>query len=254
MIADQVNALNRAREVAAVANLIRLAAASAATSSSTSDTSSNKMSSSSSSSPPPIAVLASDAASPPPPPPQPPAKRISFGIDSLLSDVRRPPAVQHQAADLSTSSARSNGTTSDDELMDNKSLADSDCCDMDDVDEDIDIEEEEDVQSEASGDTPVGKMPSRPSPTLASMFQHHPALMPSFINHPGLMRGHPAATSGAPGAFGGPVGGPPHGWPLPYGLAAAAWAQHAASQFATSKSGSNILPPVHGQSINRSAF
>lgn len=233
MIADQVNALNRAREVAAVANLIRLAASTAASSSSSSESSSESSSSTKmSSSASPLPIVVAEAASPPPPP-QPASKRISFGIDSLLSDVRRP-AVQQQAADLSTSSARSNGT-SDDELMDNKSLADSDCCDMGDVDEDVDIEEEEeDVQSETSGDTPVGKMPSRPSPTLASMFQHHPALMPSFINHPGLMRGHPG--SGGPGAFGSPVvGGPPHGWPLPYGLAAAAWAQHAASQFVTSK-------------------
>lgn len=222
MIADQVNALNRAREVAAVANLIRLAA----TSSSSPPETNSKMSSSSTSSPPPVMA---DAASPPPPPPLPTPKRISFSVDSLLSDVRSSSNAavqqqqQQQAADLSTRSHQQH--SSDEE--DNKSLGDSDCCDMlDEDDEDVDIEEE--GMSETSGDGPNHKMPSRPSPTLASMF-HHPALgmHPSFINHPGLMR--PAAAFGA----GGPVGGP-HGWPLPYGLAAAAWAQHA-SQFVTSK-------------------
>jgi len=225
MIADQVNALNRAREVAAVANLIRLAT-------STSEKMSN--SSSTTSSPPPSSVLV-EPVSPQQPAAPPVAKRISFGIDSLLSDVRssNTAAIQKQAADLSTT----RHSSSDEE--DNKSLADSDCCPdmMDEDDEDVDIEDEEGL-SETSGEGGHhhrNKMSSstsplsRPSPTLASMFQHHPALAmhPSFMNHPGLMR-----PSAAFGGAGGPPG--PHGWPLPYGLAAAAWAQHA-SQFVTSK-------------------
>jgi hypothetical protein len=54
----------------------------------------------------------------------------------------------------------------------------------------------------------------------------------------GIVAGtHPnsGASVGGPSPFPGSAVGPAsHGWPLPYGLAAAAWAQHA-SQFVSSK-------------------
>ncbi|XP_057377053.1 muscle segmentation homeobox-like [Daphnia carinata] len=321
MIADQVNALNRAREVAAVANLIRLAAAShqsaqaaAAAAAAASkvvehhhnqpspkikrdpaedsshhstegeeeeeeeEEEQQQVTSRMSSTIGPVVVVSSAASAMPVSPVQPqPSKRISFSVDSLLSDVRRTssqPQHQTQAADLSLRSANNNNnntstssnggchTSSDEE--DNKSMMDStEECDVDcDDDEDVDIEEE--GMSETS-DTP--KL-SRPSPTLAaaSMFHHH--------HHPGLMshhhfqqaslqamqmRGvvagtHPnsaSAVGGGPSPFPGSAVGPaPQGWPLPYGLAAAAWAQHA-SQF-VSKDGSDLskLPSLHHQGLN----
>lgn len=212
MIADQVNALNRAREVAAVANLIRLAAASQQSSAMKSESDAERQSpeteeegahnNNKSPSPSP---------SPVPPPTTQQVKRISFSVDSLLSDVRRSQP-QQQPADLSVKSHNS----SEEE---DKSLIDSaEEADVDEDDEDVDIE---DGASEASDSSP--KI-SRPSPTLAAGLFHPPHLMahPHFPMH---MR-----VPGAPFA----AGPAPHGWPLPYGLAAAAWAQHA-SQFVGSK-------------------
>lgn len=332
MIADQVNALNRAREVAAVANLIRLAAAShqsaqaaaaAAAAAATKvvehhhhnqpspkikrdpaedsshhstegeeeeeEEEEEQVTSRMSSSISPVVVVSSAASAMPVSPVQPqPSKRISFSVDSLLSDVRRTSQPQHQtqAADLSlrtasnnnnnnNTSTSSNGgchTSSDEE--DNKSMMDSteevDCdVDCDDDDEDVDIEEEEGM-SETSDTTPNGKL-SRPSPTLATaaMFHHHHPHHPAnLMSHHHFqqaslqamqMRGviaatHPnsaSAVGGGPSPFPASAVGPaPQGWPLPYGLAAAAWAQHA-SQF-VSKDGSDLskLPSLHHQGLN----
>jgi hypothetical protein len=317
MIADQVNALNRAREVAAVANLIRLAAAShqsaqaaaaaAAAASKAAEHQNNqpspkikrdpaedsRSSSSSrhsteeeeeeetirmsSSITGPVVVSSAASVMPVSPVVPQPSKRISFSVDSLLSDVRRtssssaqqPQHPQTQAADLSLRSVGNNNnntstgshggchTSSDEE--DNKSMMDSteevDCdVDCDEDDEDVDIEEEEGM-SETSDSTPNGKI-SRPSPTLASaaasMFHHHHPHHPAnLMSHHhfqqaslqamqmrGMVAGtHPnsGASVGGPSPFPGSAVGPAsHGWPLPYGLAAAAWAQHA-SQFVSSK-------------------
>lgn len=326
MIADQVNALNRAREVAAVANLIRLAAAShqsaqaaaaAAAAAATKvvehhhhnqpspkikrdpaedsshhstegeeeeeEEEEEQVTSRMSSSIGPVVVVSSAASAMPVSPVQPqPSKRISFSVDSLLSDVRRTSQPQHQtqAADLSlrtasnnnnnnNTSTSSNGgchTSSDEE--DNKSMMDSteevDCdVDCDDDDEDVDIEEEEGM-SETSDTTPNGKL-SRPSPTLATaaMFHHHHPHHPAnLMSHHHFqqaslqamqMRGviaatHPnsaSAVGGGPSPFPASAVGPaPQGWPLPYGLAAAAWAQHA-SQFVSSKSSSYLHYDIH---------
>ena len=216
MIADQVNALNRAREVAAVANLIRLAAASHQQQQQSSNNAMKNDSSDNERQSPEIEEESNNNRKSPSPAPHPPTtqqvKRISFSVDSLLSDVRRSQP-QQQPADLSVKSHNS----SEEE---DKSLIDSaEEADVDDDDEDVDIE---DGASEASDSSP--KI-SRPSPTLPSGLFPAPHLMahPHFPMH---MR-----VPGAPFA----AGPAPPGWPLPYGLAAAAWAQHA-SQFVGSKS------------------
>lgn len=242
MIADQVNALNRAREVAAVANLIRLAAASQqsvaaivqqqqpspkmksdsenerVTPEVEDDSNSNSIEDVPS---PANNNKPSPAPSPVAPPTTQQVKRISFSVDSLLSDVRRStqPEIQpqHQAADLSVRSQHSE--------EEDKSLIDSaEEADVDEDDEDVDIEE--DGASEASDSSPTREHKiSRPSPTLAASLFHPPHLMahPHFQHVQAMQMRSPFSAGPAP-----------PGWPLPYGLAAAAWAQHA-SQFVGSK-------------------
>lgn len=247
MIADQVIALNRAREVAG--------AASCALKGEKKDCES-KMST--------VAATASVVVA------GSQSKRISFSVDSLLSDVHQR---QTHAADLSMRSTAAAAAaaaaaavaasvehqrrvTSDNASSeDEKSFIDSD---IDEDNEDVDIEDDCDV-SETSDATPSGKMSSDDAyiaaaaaaaasiSALNSNFNAHNATsltsnlhMPNLANLPNLaMQMRPALGAPFPG------GVPPPGWPLPYGIAAAAWAQHA-SQFVTSKSSlfSNKLHPV----------
>ena len=219
MIADQINALNRAREVAAasVANLMKMA----------SETREKSTEETSTAPAPPTPSAAS----------QQQQKRISFSVDSLLSDVH-----QRHAADLSVRTPPTPPTLrpASSGSSDGKSFdgADSDTSLVD--DEDVDIEDDGDA-SETSTPTLPGhhhhqhalSVPFSLGSHMSSVAAHHHAASLGAHLNPALANLSHLAPNLAMQMRGPGMAAPP-GWPLPYGLAAAAWAQHA-SQFVNSK-------------------
>lgn len=223
MIADQMNAVNRAREVAAasVANLMKMA-------------SENHKEETT----PTTSAPAASA----PPTSQQQHKRISFSVDSLLSDVH-----QRHAADLSLRTPPTPPTpTPSGASSDAGKSFDADSSD----DEDVDIEDD-DASDKASRPSPTAHHgPPMTFPLAPMGVSHHTNMgVPTPINFSHLppnlaMQISAAARPGLGAAFPGGAGGAA-GWPgLPYGLAAAAWAQHA-SQFVSKEGDLNLskLPP-----------
>ena len=218
MIADQMNAVNRAREVtaASVANLMKMASENHKEDNTTTSTTPTT------SAPAALAPAAS----------QQQHKRISFSVDSLLSDVH-----QRHAADLSLRTPPTPPTpTPSGASSDAGKSFDADSSD----DEDVDIEDD-DASDKASRPSPTAHHgPPMAFPLAPMGVAHHGTMgVPTPINFSHLgpnlaMQISAAARPGLAGAFPAGTGGGA-GWPgLPYGLAAAAWAQHA-SQFVSSK-------------------
>lgn len=166
----------------------------------------------------------------------------SFSVDSLLSDRR-----QSQAADLSmqrpvTPPRPPAPVHSEDEDKSFDSDAD---CDADDDDCDVDIEDDASSGGKQTPPMSHGGISVAGSPGAGHAFHLSAAAAAAAAAAAGAFQSGGAALHlpahlamqmrGA--ALGAPftAGVAPPGWPLgPYGLAAAAWAQHA-SQFVTSK-------------------